>query len=120
PIGFAHQALLVSDRAIDTDQGQKIVYVVDSDKRVVSRPVSVGALHDGLREITSGLKPGEQVIVNGLQQVSPGLTVEPKVSDMPARQTQSPAAGGGEGYGGGWKSEGRGQKSEIRSRRADF
>src|SRR5581483_1182049 len=35
PVGFPHQALLVSDRAIDTDQGQKIVYVVDKDNKVV-------------------------------------------------------------------------------------
>jgi RND family efflux transporter MFP subunit len=83
PIGFPHQALLVSDRAIDTDQGQKIVYVVDRDNKVVSRPVRLGSLHDGLREITDGLKPGERVIVNGLQQVRPGVTVEPKLVDMP-------------------------------------
>jgi len=39
PIGFPHHALLISDRAIDNDQGQKIVYVVDSDNKVVSRSV---------------------------------------------------------------------------------
>ena len=83
PIGYPHPALLVSDRAIDTDQGQKIVYVVDTDNKVVSRTVHLGALHDGLREITDGLKPGERVIVNGLQQVRPGITVEPKLVDMP-------------------------------------
>jgi RND family efflux transporter MFP subunit len=86
PIGYAHQALLVSDRALDTDQGQKILYVVDKHNQVVSRPVRLGALHDGLREITQGLKPGERVIVNGLQQVRPGVTVEPKLVDMPGRR----------------------------------
>jgi RND family efflux transporter MFP subunit len=83
PIGRPHTALLVSDRAFDTDQGQKIVYVVNDKNEVVSRPVQLGALHDGLREVTDGLKPGEQVIVNGLQQVRPGLTVETKLVDMP-------------------------------------
>jgi RND family efflux transporter MFP subunit len=83
PIGRAHKALLVSDRALDTDQGQKILYVVNDKHEVVSRPVRLGALHDGLREITDGLKPGERVIVNGLQQVRPGLTVEPNLVDMP-------------------------------------
>src|SRR5438105_2430018 len=77
PIGFPHRALLVSDRALDTDQGQKIVYVVDKENKVVTRPVRLGALHDGLREVTEGLKPGERVIVNGLQQVRLGVTVEP-------------------------------------------
>jgi RND family efflux transporter MFP subunit len=81
-IGYPHPALLVSDRALDTDQGQKIVYVVNDKNEVVSRPVRLGALHDGLREITDGLKPGERVIVNGLQQVRPGITVEPNMVDM--------------------------------------
>src|SRR5207302_2305766 len=84
PIGYPHQALLVSDRALDTDQGQKIVYVVSEKNQVVSRPVQLGALHDGLREITDGLKPGERVIVVGLQQVRPGITVEPNLVKMPA------------------------------------
>jgi RND family efflux transporter MFP subunit len=92
PIGFAHEALLVSDRALDTDQGQKIVYVVNDKNEVVSRPVRMGALHDGLREITDGLKPGERVIVNGLQQVRPGITVEPKLVDMPTAEVRHPSA----------------------------
>jgi RND family efflux transporter MFP subunit len=83
PIGRAHQALLVSERALDTDQGQKILYVVNDKNEVVSRPVRLGALHDGLREITDGLRPGERVIVNGLQQVRPGATVEPQLVPMP-------------------------------------
>jgi len=40
-------------------------------------------LHDGMRAIEDGLKPGERVIVKGLQQVRPGVTVEPKLVDMP-------------------------------------
>jgi hypothetical protein len=83
PIGQAHRALLVADRAIDTDQGQKVLYVVNEKNEVVSRAVRLGALHDGLREITEGLEAGERVIVDGLQQVRPGATVEPKLVDMP-------------------------------------
>jgi RND family efflux transporter MFP subunit len=90
PIGLPHKALLVSDRALDTDQGQKILYLVDRENKVVSRPVQVGALHDGLREITAGLKAGERVIVTGLQQIRPGITVEPKLVDMPVSQTGNP------------------------------
>ncbi len=61
---------------------------MDKDNKVVSRPVRLGALHDGLREITDGLKPGERVIVNGLQQVRPGVTVEPNLVDMPTSKAQ--------------------------------
>ncbi len=89
PIGPPHKALLVSDRALDTDQGQKILYVVNDKNEVVSRPVRLGALHDGLRAIEDGLKPGERVIVNGLQLVRPGITVEPKLVDMPKANPKS-------------------------------
>jgi RND family efflux transporter MFP subunit len=84
PMGRSHNALLVSDRALDTDQGQKILYVLNDKNEVVSRPVRLGALHGGLREITEGLKSGERVLVSGLQQVRPGVVVEPKLVDMPS------------------------------------
>jgi multidrug efflux pump subunit AcrA (membrane-fusion protein) len=90
PIGRPHTALLVSERALDTDQGQKILYVVTEQNEVASRPIRVGALHDGLRVIVDGLRPGERVIVNGLQRVRPGVTVEPQLVDMPV----TPAARG--------------------------
>jgi RND family efflux transporter MFP subunit len=93
PIGRPHRALLVSDRALDTDQGQKVLYFVNEKNEVESRPVRVGALHDGLREITNGLKSGERVIVNGLQQVRPGMTVEPKLVDMPVPAVRSQGSG---------------------------
>jgi multidrug efflux pump subunit AcrA (membrane-fusion protein) len=83
PIGRAHKAVLINERALDTDQGQKVVYVVNNKNEVISRPVQLGAIHDGLREITDGLKPGERVIVNGVQLVRPGSTVEPERIDMP-------------------------------------
>jgi RND family efflux transporter MFP subunit len=90
PIGEPHRAVLVTERAIDTDQGQKVLYVVNDQNEVVSHPISVGALHDGLRVVEEGVQPGERVIVNGLLQVRPGITVEPKLVDMPV----SLAAGG--------------------------
>src|SRR6202034_1894568 len=59
PIGPPHKALLVSDRAIDNDQGEKILYVVNAKNEVVSCPVRLGALHDGLRAVSGdGLQPG--------------------------------------------------------------
>jgi RND family efflux transporter MFP subunit len=91
PIGVPHRALLVNERALDTDQGQRVLYVVEQDNTVATRPVRLGAVHDGLREITAGLKPGERVVVTGLQQVRPGAKVEPKVVEMPT------AAGGPSG-----------------------
>jgi RND family efflux transporter MFP subunit len=93
PVGRPHKALLVSDRAVDNDQGQKILYVLNATDEVVSRPVRLGALHDGLREVTEGLKPGERVIVSGLQQVRPGVTVEPTLVDMPTSAVRGRGTG---------------------------
>jgi hypothetical protein len=88
PLGHPHQALLVSDRAIDADQGQKILYVIDKDHKVTSRPIRAGARHDRLRVIEEGLKPGELVVVNGLQQVRPGVIIEPKIESMPGQNAK--------------------------------
>jgi RND family efflux transporter MFP subunit len=82
-IGRPHKALVVSERALDTDQGQKILYVLNDKNEVVTRSVRLGALHDGLREITDGVSRSDRVIVTGLLQVRPGLAVEPKLVDMP-------------------------------------
>jgi RND family efflux transporter MFP subunit len=88
PIGRPHKALLVTDRALDTDQGQKILYLVNEKNEVVTRPVRIGPLHDGLREITDGLKASERVIVTGLQHVRPGMAVEPTVEAMPVQRAK--------------------------------
>jgi len=83
PIGYPHKALLISERAIDSDQGQRIVYVVDQDNKVSVRPVRLGDLHDGWRTVEEGLKAEERVLVTGLQQVRPGQVVEPTLVAMP-------------------------------------
>jgi RND family efflux transporter MFP subunit len=83
PIGNPHKALLISDRAVEMDQGQKVVFFVGKENKVESRPIRLGALHDGLREIVEGLQPGDRVIVNGLQQVRPGMTVNSTQVAMP-------------------------------------
>jgi RND family efflux transporter MFP subunit len=84
PVSPPHKTLLVSERALDSDQGQKVLYVVNDKNEVASRPVRLGQMHDGLRAIEDGLKPGERVIVDGLQQVRVGATVQPKLVPMPA------------------------------------
>ncbi len=83
PVSGPHEALLISERALGTDQGQKFVFVVGADNTAAVRPVQLGALHDGLREITDGLKAGDRVVVNGLLHVRPGQTVAPQLIEMP-------------------------------------
>jgi RND family efflux transporter MFP subunit len=87
PLGEPHKALLVNDRALGTNQGQKFLYLVDGKNKVEYRPVTIGALHKGLREVTDGLKFGERVVINGLLRVRLGVTVEPKAGEMRPEST---------------------------------
>jgi membrane fusion protein, multidrug efflux system len=83
PGSDTHTALLVSDRTLGTDQGQKYVWIVNEKNVVEYRVVTPGSLQsDGLRVIQVGLKPDEWVIVNGLQQARPGVTVVPQRVEM--------------------------------------
>jgi len=78
-------ALVVNERAIGTDQNKKFVMVVGADNKATYREVTLGAFVDGLRVVTNGLKPGERIIVNGLQRVRPGAVVAPDPVAMAAR-----------------------------------
>ena len=70
-------ALAIDERAIGTDQDRRFVMVVGAGNVVAYRQVTLGAIADGLRLVTSGLKPGERIVVNGLQRVRPGAVVAP-------------------------------------------
>jgi RND family efflux transporter MFP subunit len=75
-------ATLVRDAAIGTDQDRKFVLVVGAGDTLAYRPVVPGRLSDGLRIVTSGLKPGERIVVNGLMRVRPGMKVSPTLEPM--------------------------------------
>lgn len=76
---------LIDDRAVGTDLGNKFVYVLDKDQKVVYRKVTTGPLVDGLRVIEKGLGAKDVVIVNGLQHVRPGMQVDPTRVAMESR-----------------------------------
>jgi multidrug efflux system membrane fusion protein len=85
PIGQPHPAVLVIDRAVQSDQGMKYVYIVDQNNTVQYRRVTTGSLQDdGLRVITQGLNPGERVVVAGLQQVHSHDQIVPEQVSMPS------------------------------------
>lgn len=84
PIGKPHEALLVIDRAVSSDQGLKYLYVLDTEYKVQQRRVETGPLQeDGLRVISVGLKQGEWLVVGGLQQVRPRMQITPDREPMP-------------------------------------
>ncbi len=80
------RAILINDRAVGTDQNRKFVYVVDEDSKAEYRPVKLGPLVDGLRVVREGLKPGEKIVVNGLQRVRPGAPIAAQVVPMDGRR----------------------------------
>lgn len=79
--------LLVSERAVGTDQNKKFVMVVDAESKAAYREVSLGAAADGMRVVVGGLQAGERIIVNGLQRVRPGVLVAPQMVSMDGKQT---------------------------------
>jgi RND family efflux transporter MFP subunit len=104
PISKSIERLLVVDRAISSDLDQKFVYVVDDKNVVERRPVKVGPLEKGMRVIVpvpvvktdkgwrparegengeDSLRKGDRVIISGLQQVYPGVTVRAKEDKVP-------------------------------------
>jgi multidrug efflux pump subunit AcrA (membrane-fusion protein) len=109
PIAAPHDALLVNDRAIGTDQDKRFIVVVNDKNEVERRIVEVGQLHDGLREVyrfrtvmetgpdgklvtrkVEVLKPTDWLVVEGLMRARSGDKVQAKQVDM---QTLLPTDG---------------------------
>lgn len=79
------QALLITDRAVGTDQNKKFVFVVDKENKVVYREVKLGAVVDGLRIVQEGLSANDNIIVNGIQRARPGVVVAPEMVTMDSK-----------------------------------
>ncbi len=77
-----YRATLVLDRAIGTDQDKKFVLVLKPDSTVDYRAVQLGRVVEGLRVVSSGLKEGERIVINGLQRARPGMKVTPTLAEM--------------------------------------
>ncbi|MDL2339571.1 MAG: efflux RND transporter periplasmic adaptor subunit [Pseudomonadota bacterium] len=93
--GAAYPAVMTPERAIGTDQSKKLVFVIGEGNVAQAREVHLGTLIDGMRVVTSGLKAGDLVVVDGLQRVRPGAPVQPiKVeTDERGMPIAKPAAG---------------------------
>ena len=76
-------ALLIDDKAVLTDQDRKYVYVLGPGNTAVRRDIELGRMVDGLRVVSAGLEPADQVIVHGVQKVFvAGMPVTPQVIAM--------------------------------------
>jgi membrane fusion protein (multidrug efflux system) len=73
-----NSALLVPQRAVTQLQGGYQVAVVGRDNRIEIRPIKLGDHSESMWIVDEGLKPGETVVVEGIQRVRPGVLVNPK------------------------------------------
>lgn len=76
--GEPHDAVLIDEKAIGTDQNKRFVIVVDDSNKTAYREVRLGASRQGGRVVEAGLKTGERIVVNGLQRIRPGDPVSPR------------------------------------------
>ena len=79
-----YRAPLILDGAIGTDQDKKFVLVLNPDSTLAYRPVQLGPLVQGLRVVAAGVKAGDNIVINGLQRVRPGVKVTPIAAPMAA------------------------------------
>lgn len=84
-------ALMIPQQAATRHPGGKVtVFVVENDGTVAIRPVTLGEAVDGFWHVTTGLQPGDRVIVEGTMKVQPGM----KVKTAEAAQASAPFATG--------------------------
>ena len=89
-------AILVPQRAVNELQGSYQVAVVGADNKATIKVVTVGPRDGNLWVIEKGLKPGDRIVVEGIQRVRSGMTVAPKEAAAAAR----PATAGADARGG--------------------
>ena len=74
---------MIPQRCVTELQGIFSVYIVDENNKVQNRRVEVGDKIEGFWLIKSGLKPGENIIFEGLQFVKEGVNVNSTIEDVP-------------------------------------
>jgi multidrug efflux system membrane fusion protein len=95
-------ALVVPNQAVQSGQDGSFVYVVDENRKVAARPVTLGPRVDQDLVIDKGLEQGETVVTEGQLRLAPGSTVQLR-----------DANGGGGRDGGGGRGRGRGRADKA-------
>ncbi|MDK1492423.1 efflux RND transporter periplasmic adaptor subunit [Sinorhizobium sp. 7-81] len=95
--GLEKNAITVPQQAVQRNNaGQSQVYVLNADKKVEFRNVTLGRTVGERWQVTAGLKPGEKVIVEGFQKTAPGAPVEPTEWDPNAKPAAEQADASGQ------------------------
>lgn len=78
PLGVAAGAILTPQEGVSRDtRGQPLAYVVDENNVIESRPLTIDGTQGNQWIVTAGLNPGDRVVVEGVQRIATGATVEP-------------------------------------------
>lgn len=78
PISPLQKVLLVPDAALQADQSNQVLMTVAPNGTVVPKIVQTGAMVKGLREITAGITPNDEIVIDGLMRAWPGTKVTPE------------------------------------------
>ncbi|QEG28607.1 Multidrug resistance protein MexA precursor [Gemmata obscuriglobus] len=101
PLKTATEATLIPDDAVQSDQAERVVYVVGPNNRVAVKHVKLGPQSMGLR-VVEGLAPADRVIINGLARIQPDMEIDPQPGEIkprpdPAAQPSAPTGNAGPG-----------------------
>jgi RND family efflux transporter MFP subunit len=77
-----YAALLIADRAVNTDQNRKYVFRLAPGNKIEYRSIELGRLFEGLRIVRKGLQAGDVIVVDGAERVHPGIVVNPQTVPM--------------------------------------
>jgi RND family efflux transporter MFP subunit len=83
PVSDPTKMLMVTERAVGSEQGRKFVYVVNAENIASRRDVVPGRVMDGMLTIREGLTADDWIIVNGILRVRDGMKVDPHREPMP-------------------------------------
>lgn len=86
------ERLLVPERAVGVDQGQRFVYIVTADNKIDYRKVTPGQIYGGKLSILDGLQPEDRVVTEGLLALRNGLTVKPEAAPIAEEKSETTAA----------------------------
>lgn len=88
-----HQAIMIPDEIIGTNQSLRYVYVLGQDNKVTSKTIELGPLHsNGLRIVREGLSLDDNLIVNNIQKIRAGMVINPEASTIESSSSTLAAA----------------------------
>ncbi|MDG4715708.1 efflux RND transporter periplasmic adaptor subunit [Winogradskyella marincola] len=82
-----HKAIMIPEDIIGTNQSLRYVYVLGENNTVTSKNITLGPLHsNGLRIVRDGLLETDQLIVNNIQKIRPGIAVTPVETNLKTKK----------------------------------